>query len=467
MRTLTSIVALLMLVSSAALAKSRPTPKVEEPRKALRSIFEELVEIDTTAEHGSVTKAVGAVAKRLRDAGVDRKEIQIVGPKPTKQNLVVRLRGDGSQKPLLLLAHLDVVEARREDWTVEPFHLLERDGFVYGRGTLDDKAMAAIFTELFIRLARDRVKPNRDIILALTADEEGGPDNGVEWLLRNQRALVDAGIVLNEGGGGRMRDGKYLSNTVQASEKTYMDFTLEVKDKGGHSSLPTRENAIYRLAAALGRLEGLTFPVEMSEITREYFRRSAGMETGQLATDMIAVSQGVPDEESVARLSETPHYNATMRTTCVATRLEGGHANNALPQLARAVVNCRVMPGHTVEEIRATIQRTVADPLVAVDVQERSVAGPPSPLDAAFLSTVEQVTTEMWPGIPVIPTMSTGASDSRYFRLAGIAAYGVSGIFVDMNDIRAHGRDERLGVKQLFEGQEFLGRLVRRLSGLR
>lgn len=452
-----------LLVVSLCSARAADAPLTPDQQLA-RDIYKELVEIDTTHSTGNTTRAAEAVAKRLKAAGFAAQDIQLLGPTPVKGGVIARLRGGQTKKPLLLLAHLDVVEAKREDWTVDPFTLLERDGFFYGRGSLDDKAMAAIFVANLIRMKREKVKTNRDIILALTADEEGGPDNGVDWLLKNHRELVDADVVLNEGGGGRMRNGAYQSNSVQASEKTYTNFQLEVKNKGGHSSLPTKDNAIYRLAAGLVRLEKFEFPVELNAVTRAFFARSAKIETGQTAADMEALLHDPPDAAAVARLSETPAYNALIRTTCVATRLDGGHADNALPQTARANVNCRVLPGHSSDEVRQTLVQVLADDQIAVTETEAAVAAPASPLDAELMQAVEKITDDMWPGIPAVPVMSTGASDSRFFRNSGIHAYGVSGIFVDIDDVRAHGKDERLGVKQFYEGQEFLYRLVMALS---
>jgi acetylornithine deacetylase/succinyl-diaminopimelate desuccinylase-like protein len=309
-------------------------------------------------------------------------------------------------------------------------------------------------------MKRDGVRPNRDVILALTADEEGGPDNGAEWLLKHHRDLVDAELVLNEGGNGAIRQGRYLANMVQASEKTYTNFTLEVRDKGGHSSLPSKENAIYSLAAGLGRLERFAFPVELNEVTRSYFERLAKFETGQTADDMVAVLRDPPDPAAVERLSNIPRYNALLRTTCVATRLEGGHADNALPQTARANVNCRILPGHTSDEVRRVLVEVLAEERIGVTEPVPAVAGPASSVDPDFMAAAERITQELWPGMSVIPIMSTGATDARYFRTAGSRAYGVSGIFVDVDDNRAHGQDERLGVRQFYEGQEFLQRLV-------
>lgn len=449
----------LLLVSDPSLAAQRAGRTGE-----LRAIYKELIEINTTHSKGDTGIAARAVAKRLRAAGFADSDIRIVGPKPKKLNLVARLRGRSQQKPLLLLAHLDVVEARRDDWSMDPFRLHERDGYFYARGALDDKAMAAIFTQILIDLRRARVRPQRDIILALTADEEGGPDNGVEWLLHNRRELVDAGLVINEGGGGRMRDGRYLQNGLQALEKTYMTFVFEVRNRGGHSSLPVADNAIYRVADALQRLQNLQFPIEINDVTRAFFERSAKLEEGQVAEDMLAVLRDPPDPDAAQRLSRSPSYNALLRTTCVPTRLEGGHADNALPQLARATVNCRVMPGHSMDEIKQVLSKCAWDDAVTVTATEKDTAGPAMPVDPVLLQAAEAVTEEMWPGVAVVPTMSSGASDSRYFRKAGIPAYGVSGIFVEMDDMRAHGKDERVGVKQFYEGYEFLQRLVAKLA---
>lgn len=437
----------------------------EAEREAVRAIYEELLEIDTTHSTGSTTIAAEAVAARLLAAGFPADDIAVLGPSAKRGNLVARLRGSGAEQPLLLLAHLDVVEAKREDWSVDPFTLLEKDGFFYGRGTLDDKAMAAIFTQALIRMKSEGTKLRRDVILALTADEEGGDENGAEWLLKEHRARVDAELVLNEGGGGRMRGGKYLVNGVQAAEKTYMDFELVVTNKGGHSSLPMKDNAIYRLANGLGRLERHVFPTELNDVTRAYFERASKAESPEIAKDMRAVAKQPPDPAAVARLAAQPSYNAMLRTTCVATELAGGHAPNALPQRASANVNCRILPGHSAAEVHKKLVEVLADPEIVVSLAEREITGPKATIDPAFIAIVERVSAEVFPGVPVVPTMSTGATDSKYFRLAGIPAYGVSGLFVDVDDVRAHGRDERLGVAQFYEGQDFLWRLVQALAG--
>ncbi|MDT4966872.1 MAG: hypothetical protein QOJ64_1609 [Acidobacteriota bacterium] len=408
------------------------------------------------------------MAARLKAAGFPAEDVQVlVHPgNARKGNLVARLRGTGKQRPILLLAHLDVVEALKEDWSpdLDPFKWIERDGFVYGRGSIDDKAMAAVFVANLIRYKQEGFKPDRDIILALTADEEGGNFNGAEWLLKNHRDLVDAEFGFNEGGGGRERKGKRLFNGVQASEKMSVNFQLEVKNKGGHSSLPNKDNAIYHLAAGLDRLAKLDFPVNLNEVTRAYFERMATVETGQTAADMKAIFQSGTDQAAVARLSAMAFYNATMRTTCVATRLEGGHANNALPQVARAVVNCRIVPQESAADVQQALVKVLADDQISIKLLAPAKPSPPSPLDAKVMQPIESVSKSLWPGLPVIPVMSTGATDSLYFRQAGIPFYGVSGLFTDIDDNRQHGKDERVGIKQLYDSQEFLYRLVKKFS---
>jgi acetylornithine deacetylase/succinyl-diaminopimelate desuccinylase-like protein len=429
-----------------------------------RSIYKELIEIDTTDSAGSTTRAAQAMAARLKAAGFPPADIQVLGPAPRKFNLVARMRGAGSNKPLLLLAHTDVVEALRKDWSLDPFKLTERGGWFYGRGTTDDKAMAAIWITNLIRYKQEGFKPNRDLIVALTADEEQGTSNGVEWLLKTHRGLIDAAYCLNEGGGGQIKKGKRLVNEVQASEKVYLSFRLEVKNKGGHSSLPEKDNAIYDLAGGLARLSQFEFPMRLNEVTRAFFTRMAAIESGQVASDMQAVTRTPPLPAAVARLSASPYYNALLRTTCVATRLDAGHADNALPQTARAVVNCRLLPGESAAEVQKTLVRVLANSKIAVSEISPPKASPPSPLLGELMQPIERITKAMWPGVAVIPTMGTGATDSLWLRQSGIPAYGVSGLFEDIDDERAHGRDERMGVKEFYEGQEFLYRLVKALS---
>jgi acetylornithine deacetylase/succinyl-diaminopimelate desuccinylase-like protein len=430
-----------------------------------RDLLEELIEIDTTHSTGSTTVAAEAMGAHLLAAGFPKGDVQVLEEVSRKGNLVARYRGrEADRRPLLLLAHLDVVEADPADWTVAPFTFLERDGHYYGRGTTDDKDEAAIHIANFIRLRREGFVPDRDIIVALTADEEGGDHNGVVWLLRNHRGLIDAEFALNEAGGGALKNGKRIANRVQASEKVYQSFTLEVTNPGGHSSLPRKDNAIYRLAEALLRIRSHQFPVKLNEVTRTFFERTAELEDPELAAAMRGILKDPPDPAAIARLEPITIYNSRMRTTCVATMLEAGHAQNALPQRARAVVNCRILPGESPAALRETLERVIDDGEVALAPIREAISSPPSPLTPEVLGPIERITAEMWPGVPVIPTMSTGATDGLFLRNAGIPVYGVSGLFNDIDDIRAHGRDERILVESFFDGQEFLYRLVRALS---
>lgn len=434
-------------------------------QKLTHDIFKELIEINTTNSVGNTTTAAKAMAARLRTAGFEDKDLFIGGPDPRKGNLVATLRGTGKRKPLLLLAHLDVVEALREDWTTDPFKFEEIDGFYYARGASDDKAMAAIFVANLIRYKQERFVPDRDIIVALTADEEGGDFNGVDWLLKNHKDLINAAYALNEGGRGQEQDGKKIMNNVQLSEKVFQSFKLEVKNRGGHSSQPRKDNAIYRLAHAIDNLSKFDFPITLNEGTRVYFERSSKIETGQLAEDMKGIIQTPPNADVVARLSVFPNYNAMLRTTCVATMVNGGHAENALPQTATATVNCRILPGEDPEKVRETLVGVFADNTITVTALKPAKPSPPSPLNPEVFAPIERVTQQMWPGVPVVPTMSTGATDGAYLRKDGIPTYGVSGIFGDITDVRAHGKDERIGIKSFYEGQEFLYRVVKEMSG--
>lgn len=430
-----------------------------------RDFLEELVNINTTHSSGDNTAAAQAMADRLLAAGFAEEDVQVIEPAPRKGNLVARYRGrDLGLKPLLLLAHIDVVEADPADWTLDPFTFIEQDGYYYGRGTSDDKDEAAIHVANLIRLKEEGFVPDRDIVVALTADEEGGTHNGVRHLLANHRDLIDAEYALNEGGGGSIRDGVYISNNVQASEKVYQSYTLEVTNPGGHSSLPVKDNAIYHLADALTRIRDYDFPVQLNEVTRTYFERTADLEEGELAAAMRGILQNPPDQTAAQLLSSMPVYNSRMRTTCVATMLDGGHAQNALPQRATAVVNCRVLPGESIDEVHRTLQSVVNNEEVTVTPIGSATQSPPSPLTPPLLAAIESITDDMWPGVPVIPTMSTGATDGLFLRNAGIPVYGVSGIFGDVDDIRIHGQNERINIQSYFEGQEFLYRLTKALS---
>jgi acetylornithine deacetylase/succinyl-diaminopimelate desuccinylase-like protein len=432
-----------------------------------RDIFEQLININTTGSSGSTTVASNAMAKRLLDAGFPPGDVQVIGPTDSKNyNLVARFRGTGTQKPILLLAHIDVVEARREDWSVDPFTFLEKDGFFYGRGTMDVKDGAAILVATLARLKQEGYRPNRDLILALTTGEEGGSDyNGVEWLLANHRDLIEAAYVINmDAGDPVILNGKRAFRSVQAAEKVYVTFKLEVHNPGGHSSLPTKDNAIYRLAAALDRLSAYDFPAQLNEITKASFAKWSQMQQGQAATDMAAVARPAPDTAAIRRLSDaSPLYNAQFRTTCVATRLAGGHADNALPQSASATVNCRMLPGTAQGDVQRTLERVAADTAVKVSVVQAAVPSPAAALQGEAMDAIDRVTKRLW-NIPVIPVMETGATDGLYLRNAGLPVYGVSGVFVDINDIRAHGRDERIGVQDYYDGAEYIYQLVKAVS---
>ena len=447
----------------------------DDTRRLAHDIFQQLVEINTTDSVGSTTIAAEAMRKRLLDAGFAAADLQVLGPNDRKGNLVARFHGSGAHRPLLIIGHLDVVEARREDWTSDPFQFVEKNGYFYGRGTQDMKMNDAAVVTAFIRFRREGYRPDRDVILALTADEEGGKSNGVDWLLRNHRDLVDAEFALNPDGGGLTTiNGKPLNLDIEASEKLYADFQISAVNAGGHSSLPVPDNAIYHIADALTRLQRAPFPFELNEVTRTYFERRATLEIGQTAADMRAILRTPPDEEAIARLSRDARFNSTMRTTCVATRLSGGHANNALPQLAQANVNCRILPGHSAEEIRQKLIAIFADPAVSVrfvdsaynlaDRAPDKKAFPPVLPKPEILRPLERVAAEMWPGAPVIPDMETGASDSIYTIAAGIPTYGVSGAGVDQDDIRAHGKDERLRVESFYDGVEFYYRYLKALT---
>jgi acetylornithine deacetylase/succinyl-diaminopimelate desuccinylase-like protein len=454
---------LLLLLSVSALSAASLLPP-EADQKLAREIYKEMIESKSGFSTGATTPIAESVAARMKAAGFPASDIYLGGAIPTKFNVVVRYRGTGARKPILLLAHTDVVEAKREDWTMDPFQFIEKDGYFYGRGTSDDKAQASVWVANLLRYKREGFKPDRDLILALTADEEGGgPYNGVDWLLKNHRDLIQAEYCLNEGGRGEIDNGKKIANDMGLAEKTYADFRLEVRNKGGHSSRPVPDNAIYHLAGALYRLSTFAFPMQLNEVTRAYFSEMAKIEKGAFAADLAQVSKG--SQEAMTRIAaQNPGMNSMLRTTCVATMLEGGHAPNALPQLAAANVNCRIFPDDTVEYVLATLKKVIADDQVAVTIKTSEGKAPPSPMRPDILKAFNQVTDSMWPGVVTLPSMSTGASDGRYLRESGIPTYGIQGFFLDRNDIRAHGRDERMPVQSYFEGQTFLYELVKKLS---
>ncbi len=447
----------------------------DSTRQLSHDIFKQLIEINTTDSVGNVTTASEAMAQRFRDAGFPESDIQVLGPNDRKKNLVVRLHGTGEKKPVLLIGHLDVVEARREDWTTDPFQFVEKDGYYYGRGTQDMKSDDAIFVTTMIRFMKEGYKPDRDIILALTADEEGGKSNGVDWLLRNHRELIDAEFVLNpDNGAVDTVNGKPMMVSMDATEKIYADYQLQVTNPGGHSSLPVPDNAIYHLTDALARLQRYQFPFELSAVTRAYFKQMSTIESGPTAADMKAILKLRPDQAAERGLSSDPLYNAMLRTTCVPTRFDAGHANNALPQRATANVNCRILPGHSREDIRQMLIKVLADPQISVRyvtpdgrIQDKApVDGslPPVALRADVMKPLQAVVTEMWK-VPVVPSMNTGASDGIYTDAAGMPTYGVTGVGVDTDDVRAHGRDERVRAEAFYQGVDFYYRYLKAVTG--
>jgi len=434
-------------------------------RRLEREIFEELIRINTSDSAGGTPAAARAVADRLLAAGFPAGDVRVMGPEPRIQNVVARYRGrDGTRKPILLMAHLDVVDARKEDWSTDPYQFVEKDGWYYGRGTSDNKAGAAMLVANFIRYRREGFVPERDLIIVLTGDEETTGES-IRWLTQEHRALIDADFALNtDAGGGDYRDGKPIRFNVQAAEKIYQSFVLEVRNKGGHSSRPVADNAIYHLSRAIARIADHQFPVNLNEVTRAFFARGASAETPALAADMRTVARS-GNALAARRLSTaSPYYNAVLRTTCVATRLFAGHADNALPQLARATVNCRILPDQPVDSVEAELRRIVAD--TAIHFSRAAVArpSPPSPLRPDLMQPLEALTARYWPGVPIVPEMSTGATDGLYTRNAGIPTYGVAAIFDDLNDSRAHGRDERVGVKEFHQAAEYWYDLVKQLS---
>jgi acetylornithine deacetylase/succinyl-diaminopimelate desuccinylase-like protein len=469
-RVASLILALWIVMSAAAVAQID-----NATRQLSHDIFKELIEINTTDSVGNVTTAAEAMAKRLRDVEFPASDIEVLGPNDRKKNMVARLHGTGKKKPVLLIGHLDVVEARREDWTTDPFQFIEKGGYFYGRGTQDMKDGDAILMTVLIRMKEEGYKPERDIILALTADEEGGRFNGVDWLLKNHRDLIDAEFVLNPDGGGLTTvDGKPQMMEVDATEKLYADYQLTVTNVGGHSSLPVPDNAIYHLADGLGRLEHYEFPVQLNYVTRAYYEKLAARTIGQRAEDIKAILKTPPDPGAVERLSKDAVDHSKLRTTCVATRLQAGHANNALPQMAQAIVNCRIAPGSSAEDVRAKLVEIVADPKISVkyigaigaveDRPRERLASAPPPLLPEVFQPLERVVEEMWPGTPVIPTMSTGASDGVYTNAAGLPTYGISGVGIDRYDVREHGKDERLEAESFYKGVDFYYRYLKALT---
>lgn len=475
LRSLRSATVLLVALAALSANAARAEPPAAPPAVLAdaKRLLAELIAIDTT-QAGSTAPAVELLAAYLRDAGFSAEDLWIVGPRAEKLNLVVRLRGAAAspempkEKPILFLAHLDVVAAPREGWTVDPFRLTEQDGFLYGRGTLDIKGEVVDLVVNFARLRRAGFLPERDLYLALTADEEEGDANGVAWLLAERRELLDVAYVINTDAAGlQQQNGRLVRMPIQTSEKIYLSFELETTNPGGHSSLPTRENAIYRLAGALSRLDGLEFPLALSATTRRYFERLSTTETGELAAAFRGVLADPPEPAAVEKLSSIPFYNAALRTLCTPTLLSAGHAENALPERATATIQCRLLPDADPASVQELLSAHIADPQITVKPKEEPVLAPESPIDPALFATVAAVTESCWPGVPVLPVMDPWASDGALLRRAGIPAYGISGIFFDVDDVRSHGSDERIAVAAFAQGLEFMHRLMRRLGGAR
>ncbi len=454
---LTTICAVLI---AAATTASLPATQSNASNPQAREIFKELIEIPTSQADGTA-KAAQAIVRRLTAAGFAAEDAQILGPNPLTPLVVARYRGtDPAARPVLFMAHMDVVPARREDWSVDPWVLLEREGWFYGRGTSDNKTGVTSIVANVVRLKGEGWRPRRDLIVLLTGDEETAAA-GLEWLLAERRSLVDAELAINtDSGGVIVRNGKPTLFGVQASEKVYADYRLEVTDVGGHSSLARPDNPIYTLADALQRFAAHQFPLNVTEVARVFFERSALVESGQLAADMRAVAQPTPDAAAVTRLSANPFYNARLRTTCVATQFEAGHAPNALPQMARANINCRILPGEPPADIEATIRRLAGD-RVKVTVAQPPQPSPASPVSPAMLGRFEKLAAAKWPGIPVAPMMEAGATDGAHTRRAGIPTYGVSGLTQDPDDVRAHGKDERVSVSGFNDAVDFWYRLIK------
>ena len=460
---------LLLFLSVSALICRAQQSTMPPYHQLAHDIFQQLIEINTTdTPAGNVTTAAQAVAARLAKAGFSGDDLRLGGPLPNKYNVVARIHGNGKAKPILFIGHLDVVQALKQDWSpnLDPFKFNEIDGYFYGRGTSDIKQGDTILITNFIRLKQERFVPDRDLILALTADEEGGESNGIQWLLKNHRDWIDAEYCINtDAGDFETENGKRLLLGVETSEKNYIDFQLEVKSKGGHSSRPVKDNAIYHLAEGLVRLSSFEFPVELNETTRSFFSKTAHLQDAKTAADFQAVSAGRPDPAAVQRLSQSAYFNALLRTTCVATRLEGGHANNALPQTARAIVNCRMLPTDSAANVQKTLVGVLANPRITVQVANDTGAAPPSAINPVITRKLEELSAKLYGGIPVVPVMDAGASDGKYLRLGGIPTYGVPGVFEDVNDDRAHGRDERIGVKDFYDGVDFYYQFMKSLAG--
>ena len=456
---------LLSLAMTFGCAGAAAAQTLAPDRQAFRAIYEELVEIDTSPTTGSCTRAAEAMLVHLRAAGYSEADARVIVPDgaPEDGNVVAVLRGTSRQRAMLLMAHIDVVDARREDWERDPFTLVEENGFFYARGASDDKAMAAVWVDLMMRLRREGLRPRRTIKMALTCGEEtSNRVNGIDYLLRNHREWMSADFAINEGAGGVLsEDGRPIALNVQAGEKIHQVYTLTVTNPGGHSSRPVPDNAIYRLSAGLERLAAHQFAIEITPVTRTYFERMAPIVGGEAGAAMTAIARNPNDAAAQAALAHDPTYNSMMRTTCVATRLDAGHAPNALPQRAVATLSCRVMQGTTPEQVQAELRRVVADDQINVEIIRRRNGSQAPRLTREIMAPVERAAARLWPGVPIVPVMIAGATDGRFTNTAGIPTYGMSGMFSTPGETNAHGLNEKIRVQSLYEGRDFLEAIVR------
>ncbi|HXA40449.1 MAG TPA: M20/M25/M40 family metallo-hydrolase [Phenylobacterium sp.] len=459
------------VAATALLAATTSQAQTRPDQVAFRALYKELVETNTTASVGDCTLAAQRMAAHLKAAGFPDSDLTIfAAPQfPKNGGLVAVYPGkDPKAKAILLLAHLDVVEAKREDWTRDPFTLVEEGGYFYGRGAADDKAQASIWVDTLIRYRTEGFHPRRTIKMALTCGEEsGGPINGASWLMQNRRDLIDAEFALNEGAGGQLDDhGKRIAHTIEAGEKTSQSFTLEVTNPGGHSSRPVPDNAIYRLADALEKIRAYEFPVMINDANGAYLTKMSKVVSGETGAAMTALVANPKDARADALLSRDPSLHTMLRTTCVATMLSAGHAQNALPQRATANINCRIFPGVSREAVRAKLVEIIGDSQVsvsktAISRTESDTPAPAPPLTPKVLGPIEKVSAEMWPGVPVVPILQAGATDGKPLTAGGIPTYGVQGLFYEPDLGRIHGLNERIGVTSLYEGRDFLYKLVK------
>jgi len=462
-----AISGLALQLSTAPLPAVAADPPARPDQVAYRELYRELIETNTTLSSGNCTEAAEKMAARLRKAGMPEQDIHVFAlpEHPKEGGLVAILPGsDPAARPVLLLAHIDVVEAKREDWTRDPFTLVEEDGYFFARAVADDKAMASIWVDTLVRFLQDGFRPVRTLKVALTCGEEtSGAFNGAEYLSTQRRDLVDAGFALNEGAWGTLdAEGRHVMMTVQAGEKASQDYLLEVRNPGGHSSRPVKDNAIHRLAAGITRLSAHEFPVRLNDTTRVYFSRMADIMGGATGEAMRLLLRDPADAQAIATIAADPTWNAMLRTTCVATMLEAGHATNALPQRARANVNCRIFPGQTFEDVRHALEETVADP--GISVAKLATRGPMAtapPLTPEIMGPIEQVASRIYPGVPIVPVFQAGATDGQFMGAAGIPTYGIGALFFEPDLGGVHGLNERIRVRSLYDGRDFLDELVK------